>query len=299
MKRAAVPISVLIPTRNEARNIEECLRSVAFAADVVVVDSRSTDGTAEMAARLGARVIDFDWNGRYPKKKNWALENVPFHHEWLLIVDADERVTAALADEIARHLHAGGPEGFFVNRRFFFMNGWINHCGYYPSWNLRLFRHALGRYERPEGGEVGTAGDNEVHEHVVLKGRTEYLRHHLLHYAYPTIETWVEKHNRYSSWEARVGEHEMPGRAADELHGTPFGNELQRKRWLKRLAPRTIARPTLRFLYHYVWRRGFLDGYRGFVLCRLMAWYEFLSVVKARERAMGHRPEEGAWRTEG
>src|SRR5947207_3877256 len=153
MNRASVPLSVLIPTRNEAANIEECLRSVAFADEVVVVDSRSTDGTAELATRQGARVVEFDWNHRYPKKKNWALENLRFRHEWLLIVDADERVTAALAEEIAARLQQPGADGFFVNRRFFFMNGWLTHCGYYPSWNLRLFRHALGRYEMPPGGE--------------------------------------------------------------------------------------------------------------------------------------------------
>ena len=297
MNRASVPLSVLVPTRNEAANIEECLRSVAFADEVVVVDSRSTDGTAELAAREGARVVDFQWNGRYPRKKNWALENVPFRHEWLLIVDADERVTAALAEEIAARLREPGPDGFFVNRRFFFMDGWLDHCGYYPSWNLRLFRHARGRYETPAGGEDTGSGDNEVHEHVVLDGRSAYLRHHLLHYAYPTIDAWVEKHNRYSSWEASVGARDRE--ASDRtLPARLLGNALERKRWLKRMAPRGLGRPTLRFLYHYVWRQGFRDGYRGFVFCRLMGWYEFLSVVKVRERARARRHDPGAWRTE-
>jgi glycosyltransferase involved in cell wall biosynthesis len=297
MTRTAVPVSVLIPTRNEAANIEECLRSVAFADEVVVVDSRSTDGTAELAMRHGARVVEFEWDGAYPKKKNWALANIGFRHEWVLIVDADERVTIALADEIANRLGEPGQDGFFINRRFYFMNGWLNHCGYYPSWNLRLFRHALGRYEMPAGGEESGAGDNEVHEHVVLRGKTAYLQHHLLHYAYPTIDAWVEKHNRYSSWEARLRD-APPQDRVSELPARPFGNELERKRWLKALAPKGLGRPIVRFLYHYVWRQGFRDGYRGFVFCRLMGWYEFLSVVKRRERALARPLEEGAWRVE-
>ncbi len=96
-----VPISVLIPVKNEINNIEECIRSVEFAQEIVVVDSHSTDGTQEAAAKLGADVIEFNWNGQFPKKKNWALENVKWKHDWVLILDADERITPELAREIA------------------------------------------------------------------------------------------------------------------------------------------------------------------------------------------------------
>lgn len=286
--RAQVPVSVLIPAKNEIANIEECLASVRWAGEVVVVDSHSTDGSAERAAELGARVVPFQWNGQFPKKKNWALENVGWRYDWVLILDADERITPPLAREIAQAVRSDAQDGYYINRRFMFLGGWLRHCGYYPSWNLRLFRHRMGRYERLDDlGDTGS-GDNEVHEHIVLKGgRAGFLQHDMLHYAYPTIGEWVEKHNRYSSWEAHVIDSLHTGE--DRLKPTPFGGPLERKRWLKRLAMRLPGRPFVRFLYHYVFRQGFRDGRRGFVFCCLMGFYEFLSTAKALELRVARR----------
>lgn len=274
------PISVLIPAKNEAANLAACIASVAFCEEIVVIDSGSTDRTRAIAEAAGARVVDFRWNGEFPKKKNWALANVPWRNDWVFIIDADERATPALAAEMRAVATAATPPhaGYYVNRRFWFLDGWLNHCGYYPSWNLRFFRHRAGRYERPAAtGDTGS-GDNEVHEHVLLDGTAGYLGGEMEHYAFPDIATWVEKHNRYSNWEARqqlaASESDAPG-AIDPA--------LARKRRLRQLAWKLPFRPTLRFLYHYVWRAGFLDGYRGFVFCRLMGWYEFLSAAKAAE----------------
>lgn len=273
------PISVLIPAKNEAANLAACLASVAFCDEVVVVDSGSTDGSREIAERAGARVVDFRWNGEFPKKKNWALANIAWKHEWVFIIDADERATPELEAAMRSVVSSAKPPhaGYYVNRRFWFLDGWLNHCGYYPSWNLRFFRHRLGRYERAAGSDTGS-GDNEVHEHVELQGSAGYLAGEMEHYAFPDVATWVEKHNRYSNWEAQQ-------QLAAETAELPAGLDpaLARKRRLRRLAWRLPFRPTLRFLYHYVWRAGFLDGYRGFVFCRLMAWYEFLSAAKAAE----------------
>ena len=273
------PNSVLIPARNEAGNLPDCLASAAFCAEVVVVDSGSTDGTPEVARQAGATVVDFRWGGAFPKKKNWALEHVPWKHDWVFILDADERITPALAAELRAAVAAPAHDGYYVNRRFHFLDGWLRHCGYYPSWNLRFFRHRLGRYEQPAGGADSQSGDNEVHEHVVLRGTAGYLRADMDHLAFPDIGTWVEKHNRYSNWEARL---QVAGEA-DTAAEAGLDPGLARKRRLRRLAWRLPFRPTLRFLYHYVWRAGFLDGYRGFVFCRLMAWYEFLCASKAEE----------------
>ncbi len=198
------PLSILIPARNEAANLAACLDSARFADEVVVVDSGSTDGTREIATAAGASLVDFRWDGRLPKKKNWALANVPWRHEWVFILDADERITPELAAELARVVLAPEADGYYVNRRFWFLGGWLRHCGYYPSWNLRLFRHRLGRYEQFDGVADTGSGDNEIHEHVVLRGRTGRLRYEMEHRAFPSIEVWVEKHNRYSNWEARL-----------------------------------------------------------------------------------------------
>ena len=280
---ARAPLSVLIPVKNEAANVRDCISGVSFAEEIVVVDSASTDRTQAIAEEAGARVVQFVWNGNLPRKKNWALENIPWQNEWVLIVDADERITPELEGEIRQAIRRTDVDGFYLNRRFWFLGGWINHCGYFPSWNLRLFRHRLGRYEQIEIKKSAQSGDNEVHEHVLLDGRPNYLSAPMEHYAFPDIATFIEKHNRYSTWEAEAREQLYQRAGQNTLRATPFGTALERKRWLKKLAMRAPCRPTLRFLYHYIWKQGFRDGYRAWVLCRLLAWYEFVNAVKTRE----------------
>lgn len=283
-KPGTVPVSVLVPTWREQANIAECLRHLQWARELVVVDSHSPDLTVPLAQAFGATVYHFTLGPEgWPKKRNWALEHVPWRNPWVLIVDADEHITPELAHEIAATVRDdGAPDvtGYWLNRRFMFLGRWIRHCGYYPSWNLRLFQHRLGRYERIGTMSNTDSGDNEIHEHVVLsEGRAGRLGHDFLHYAYPDLSTWVEKHNRYSSWEA----HAMDAGMAGEFEASLFAGPVARRRWLKRKARRLPLRPTLRFIYHYILRRGFLDGYPGYVLCRLLAWYEFLSLAKHHE----------------
>lgn len=287
---ARAPLSVLIPVRNEAANVRDCISGVSFADEIVVVDSASTDGTQTMAEGAGARVVQFVWNGKLPRKKNWALENIPWQHEWVLIVDADERITPKLEHEIRLAIHCTDVDGFYLNRRFWFLGGWINHCGYFPSWNLRLFRHRLGRYEQIEIDSSAQSGDNEVHEHVLLNGRSKYLSAPMEHYAFPDIATFIEKHNRYSTWEA-----EARGQLSHKTsRATAFAMVIERKRLLKKLSMSLPCRPALRFLFHYIWKQGFRDGYRGWVLCRLLAWYEWLIVLKERE--IKGRGRDKTWR---
>ncbi len=290
----SVPLSVLIPVRNEERNVVECIRHLQWAAQLAVIDSQSTDRTIALAQAMGAEVYQFHYSREgWPKKKNWALEHVPWRHEWVLIMDADEHMTPELAEEIRQVVSEGSPsenrfDAYWINRRFIFMGRWIRHCGYYPSWNIRLLRHAVGRYERiGDLGDTGS-GDNEVHEHIVLSsGRAGYLKHDFLHYAYPDIATWVEKHNRYSTWEAHAAAAGDAGGVTPSLLGGPIA----RRRWLKARSRRLPLRPTLRFLYAYIIKGGILDGYAGFVFCRLLAIYEFLSVAKHREMEAARREE--------
>lgn len=296
--RGSVPVSVLIPIKNEQANITECIRHTAWAEQVCVIDSRSTDLSIPLAQAMGAEVYQFAISAEgWPKKKNWALENVPWRHEWVLIMDADEHMTPELTAEVVEVVTGKYPkgngcgDGYWLNRRFMFMGQWIKHCGYYPSWNVRLLKHRAGRYERIGTlGQTGS-GDNEVHEHIVLStGEAGYLKGDFLHYAYPDLATWVEKHNRYSTWEAHAME------AKDEGGVTPslFGGPIARRRWIKAKTRRLPMRPALRFLYSYVLQRGFLDGYAGFCMCRLMAWYEFISLAKHVEMQRKARKEGGA-----
>jgi glycosyltransferase involved in cell wall biosynthesis len=273
-----VPVSVLVPIKNEAENLPRCLGSVQWADEIFVVDSQSTDGSAEIAERHGAKVAQFHFNGIWPKKKNWALENLPFKNEWVFILDADEVLPAEAAGEIASAIaNAGGIAGYWINRRFFFLGRWLKHS-YYPNWNLRLFRHSLGRYEKLTDGDT-RSGDNEVHEHVIVQGSTARLRAEMDHHAFPSIEVFIEKHNRYSNWEARVAADDLIGQSGGDLSHAP----VERRRRLKTLSQHLPFRPLLRFLYIYVWQRGFLDGRDGYYFARLHAVYEFLSVAKTYE----------------
>lgn len=306
-----VPVSILIPIKNEAANLPRCLKAIAWADEIFVVDSNSTDGSQTIAEAHGAKVVQFAFNGTWPKKKNWALENLPFKHEWVFILDADEvmppeaeaefqaivagkaeienqsrllpsdlRPPTSVSDSLSSGPEVGRPSsvvGYWINRRFMFMGQWLKHS-YYPNWNLRLFKHRLGRYEKLT--EVATAsGDNEVHEHVIVQGATAQLKCEMDHFAFPSVDVFVEKHNRYSNWEARV--------ALDRfLHGS--GQSLQSKevglrRKLKQLSQRLPFRPLLRFCFVYFWQRGFLDGVAGYHFARLHAFYEYLCVVKTAE----------------
>lgn len=277
-----VPVSVLVPIRNEAANLPRCLAALAWAAEVWVVDSHSTDESAAIAAEWGAKLIQFDYQPPFPKKKNWALANLPFAHEWVLIVDADEVLGEDAAAEIrAIVTHPDETRaGFWINRRFFFLGRWLRHA-YFPNWNLRLVRHRLARFERLAQEETHS-GDNEVHEHLIVEGTTGRLRCLMDHYAFPDIAAFVEKHNRYSNWEARVA-------VEDTARGDTIQDPaVRRRRWLKRFVRRLPFRPTLRFLWIYLFQGGFLDGRPGYIFARLHATYEFLSAAKAWE--LRHAP---------
>lgn len=274
-----VPVSVLIPIRNEAANLPRCLASIAWADEIFVVDSQSTDNSEAIATAAGATVIQFRFNGIWPKKKNWALDNLPFRHEWVFILDADEVMPEGSASEFSAIMtSSSGPNaGYWINRRFMFMGAWLKHA-YYPNWNLRLFKHRAGRYEQLVHGPT-QSGDNEVHEHIIVQGQTGQLKCEMDHYAFPSIDVFVEKHNRYSNWEARLQVED----GLDLHNSTSQSREVGTRRRLKRLVRRLPFRPLLRFFYVYVVQKGFLDGSRGYYFARLHGLYEFLSVAKAAE----------------
>ena len=282
-------LSILIPIKNEAGNLPRCLTCVNWADDIWVVDSQSTDSSEEIArmedeqrAKEGSsrvHFVQFQFNGTWPKKKNWALENLPFKHEWVFILDADEVLPPDAEAEIAAIVSDSNHsiDGYWINRRFMFMGKWLRHA-YYPNWNLRLFRHRLGRYEKIT--DIDTAsGDNEVHEHVVVNGKTGRLRCEMDHYAFPSVDVFIEKHNRYSNWEARVA-------VSGKLQANTTGLQNRRVGWrrqLKAWSHHLPCRPSLRFAYIYFWQRGFLDGLEGYYFARLHAVYELLCVIKERE----------------
>ena len=283
-----VAVSLIVPIKNEAGNLRRCLQSVRWADEIFVVDSQSTDGSLAIAQEHGAQVVQFHFNGTWPKKKNWALENLPLRNEWVFILDADEVLPPTAEEEFASAIaNAGEKAGYWINRRFMFMGRWLRHA-YYPNWNLRLFRHALGRYEKLTEADTHS-GDNEVHEHVIVQGPTGRLRCEMDHYAFPSVEVFIEKHNRYSNWEARVSADRSLRGSAAQIRSGP----VERRRKLKLLSQCLPCRQLLRFLYIYLWQKGFLDGREGYYFARLHAVYEFLSVAKTYEltKTNGAPPE--------
>ncbi len=279
-----LPVSVLIPAKNEQANLPACLESVARADEVFVVDSQSSDRSIEISESYGAKVVQFHFNGRWPKKKNWALDNLPFSNEWVLIVDCDERITPELWDEIATAIQNPEYEGYYLNRKVFFLGKWIQHGGRYPDWNLRLFKHKTGRYENLGTEEIRNTGDNEVHEHVILQGKAGYLKNDMLHIDFRDVFHWLERHNRYSNWEARVYLNILTGKDESGTIGANlFGDAVQRKRYLKKTWVRLPFKPLIRFILIYIVQRGFLDGKPGYIYARLMSQYEYQIGVKLYE----------------
>lgn len=279
-----VPISVLIPAKNEQANLPACLESLSRADEVFVVDSQSSDRSVEIAKSYGANVVQFDFNNRWPKKKNWSLDNLPFRNEWVLIVDGDERIPPELWDEIAEAIQNPKYDGYYLNRKVFFLGKWIRYGGKYPDWNLRLFKHAKGRYENLKTEDISNTGDNEVHEHVILNGSVGYLKNDMLHIDFRDVYHWLERHNRYSNWEARVYLNLLNNKDDSGTIGANlFGSAVQRKRFFKKLWVRLPFKPTLRFILFYIIRLGFLDGKAGYIYARLLSQYEYQIGVKLYE----------------
>lgn len=283
-----VPLSVILPVFNEEMNIRRALESVSWADDVWVVDSASTDRTAAIARECGANVVQFEYNGTWPKKKNWAMATLPLKHDWMFLLDADEVLPHAARDELAAIVMDTGHTiaGYWINRRFMFMGRWMRHA-YYPNWNLRLLRRGAGEFEQLARGPTHS-GDNEVHEHLVVRGQTGRLKCEMEHYPFPDVATFVEKHNRYSNWEAVVF---IEGGHCGETSKS-FA-VVDRKRFIKRLAQWMPFRPTLRFLWIYFGQLGFLDGREGYYFARLHAVYERLTLMKIYEMRRGQRENAG------
>jgi glycosyltransferase involved in cell wall biosynthesis len=268
-------IEVLLIVRDEERNLPWALASVTGWADRIwVVDSGSTDRTREIARSWGADVVEQPWLG-YARQKNWALDHLPMKADWILILDADEAVLPDLCDELLATARRGGTpglNGYFVNRYFVFLGRRIRHCGYYPSWNLRFFRRGFARYE-----------ERSVHEHMTVDGQTGRLRGHLEHQDRRGLEAYAAKHNRYSTLEAR----EIIARERRKPSPTglvrPAGPHAWR-RWVKdHLYASLPCKGTLRFLYMYFLRLGFLDGLAGLRFCAFIAGYETLIGLKIAE----------------
>lgn len=242
-------LTVIVLTLNEERNIAECLETVRWADQIILVDSGSTDRTVELAGRYTSRILTVAWRG-YGAARNAGLDHS--EGDWILWLDADERVPPELAAEIRGILASdtGAVAGFQVARRAYFCGKWIRHCGWYPSRVTRLFRKGTGRFS-----------ETNVHEQLVLGGAVRVLQHDLLHFTDPDLRHYFGKFNTYTSLAAQ----DMRA-AGRKFHMADI-----------------ILRPAFQFLKMYVVRLGFLDGIHGFILCVASSAYVFTKYAKLWE----------------
>ena len=241
-------VSVAIITKEEEKNIRACLESVQWADEIIVIDAGSQDKTQQICAEYGAKVFVEEWQG-FGRQKNKAIEKTK--NEWVLNLDADERVTPELAAEIAETLDGKLElDGFYIPRKNFFGSRWIRHGGWYPDYNLRLFRKSKGRFQ-----------ERQVHEKVILEGKVGYLKNPLEHRTYNSIKEFLQRQELYSDL------------AAQEML-----NEGKKYRFYD-----ILFRPSWTFLQMYILRAGFLDGYYGFLLARLYSYYTFVKYSKLKE----------------
>jgi glycosyltransferase involved in cell wall biosynthesis len=265
-------VSVLILTRNEEQNLPDCLASVTWCDDVVVLDSCSTDRTAAIAKRAGARVWERAFDD-FASQRNYALDEIPFQHPWVFHLDADERFTESLRGECAVVTTEDRYSGFLVPSKLMFMDQWLRWSGMYPVYQMRLMK--LGEIRFVQTGHGQREAD--------AKRGVGKLREPYLHYNFSKgLEDWREKHEQYSTQEAAESLNELQNGKIGwrDLGGT---DPVARRRALKRLSMRLPCRPSLRFLYMYVLRLGFLDGQPGLQYCRLLATYEKMIVTKVKD----------------
>jgi glycosyltransferase involved in cell wall biosynthesis len=249
-------VSVTVITKNEEANLAAALESVSWADEVIVVDAESTDRTVEIASRFTKHVVTRGWNG-YVEQKNHAAAIAS--HDWILSLDADERVTTQLADEIRKTLEKDPPyHGYRIPRVTWYLGRWIRSTDWYPDYQLRLYDRRAGRWQGAH-----------VHESVALDGPMGYLRFDLEHRAYRDISHHLEKMNRYSSLAARQSFE--AGRRASALQ--------------------LIVHPPLAFLRNAILKGGFRDGIVGVIVSGLNAVYVFLKFAKLRELSLNTEAE--------
>ncbi len=293
---ARLPIAVIVLTRDEELNLDACLESIAsWVGELFVLDSGSRDGTLEIAKRHGARIFEHDFE-THARQWTWALANLPIMHEWVLGLDADQRITAELRQELAALFvseeNVRSVNGFFIKRRQVWRGRWIRHGAYYPKYLLKLFRNARVQLDERD----------LMDHHFYVQGATRNLQHDLIeeNVKENDLQFWIEKHNRYAPLLAREEFLKRQRVKETPIRAALFGNPDERTLWLKQrwYSLPLYVRPFLYFSYRYILRLGFLDGTQGFLFHFLQAlWFRVLIDVYL-DAMMTHPPAAFATRRE-
>jgi len=276
-----LPITALIAAKNEEANIGRCLSALEPAQRTIVIDSYSQDATERIARDYGAEVVQFDYGGGYPKKRQWALNNLPIKTPWVFLVDADEVVPEGLWKEIREAINGPDPcAGYLITKGFHFLGRGFRFGGFSHS-AILIFCTGEAHFERLIS-DSSDGLDMEVHERLVVHGKIGRLKTPLVHEDFKGLEAYIDRHNRYSTWEARLRHHFLKNGnwGRETIRPFLFGNSQERRRFLKGLAVRVPCEPFLWFLYHYLFRLGFLEGRPGLIACQIRANY--IAQVRAK-----------------
>jgi glycosyltransferase involved in cell wall biosynthesis len=266
-----LPVTVVVPVRNEAAALPACLGRLTRFERVVVVDSASTDGTPGLARQAGAEVLEFRWDGRFPKKRNWFLRNHAPATPWVLFLDADELVDDAFCDELAATLPGTRHAGFWITYDNWFLGKRLRHGT--PNRKLALIRTGAGEYERIDEDRWSQL-DMEIHEHPVLSGTCGTIGARVEHRDDRGLEHWLRRHVDYAAWEVRRA------RALEASGGAGHLTPRQRAKY-RHLGSWWL--PPAVFATNYLLKLGFLDGHRGFAHAVLKSWYFWVIGCGVRE----------------
>jgi glycosyltransferase involved in cell wall biosynthesis len=262
-----IPVTVVVPVKNEEGNLPRCLASLTRFSEVIVVDSGSTDRTEDIARSRSARFIEFHWNGRYPKKRNWVLMNHALANDWVLFLDADEFISDEFCSEVAEAVRTGDHAGYWLSYTNYFLGQRLRFG--LPQRKLALFKVGTGFYEKIDE-DAWSPLDMEVHEHPILAGSVGEISSPIEHNDYRGIEKFLDRHQNYARWEARrILLLDLEGPQDD-------GGLTSRQRFKYRFVERGWY-PLFYFVYAYFVRLGFLDGAAGFQYAFYKAWY-FLTI---------------------
>lgn len=263
-------VSAIILTKNEAQDLPDCLESISWIDDKIVVDSGSTDETVAVSEKAGARVFTNPFRS-FGEQRNWALDHCAPKHDWILFLDADEHSTPAFQNALKTAIVSAPLEvaGFYCCWKMMYRGVWLKRSDSFPKWQLRLLRK--GRVRFVDFGHGQKEGE--------IEGRLEYLREPYLHFAMSKgMEHWKERHKRYSDQEAAArAQEKIVWKNIFSVHGSI------RNRALKPLVSRLPGWPIIRFAWPYFFRLGFLEGRSGFAYCMNLAYYEWLIQAKMKE----------------
>ncbi|PZR24726.1 MAG: glycosyltransferase family 2 protein [Citrobacter freundii] len=267
-------LTIAIPVKNEERNIKGCLECIGeqFVKKIVLIDSGSTDATLEIARSYGAEIIDFKWNGKYPKKRNWYLENHQPDTKWVLFLDADEYLTPAFKNSLRHAISSDDKEGFWLNYTIYFQNKILK--GGYPLKKLALFRVGNIRYEKIDE-ESWSGLDMEIHEHPIVSGKTGQIKARIDHQDFRGIDHYIKKHDEYGTWEAR--------RFLRLRNNNAIWNDLTWKQKMKYRLMNTPYLGPMFFIGSFFFMGGFRDGRRGFTFSLMKMSYFTQIYCKIRE----------------